>query len=113
MAEHAVRTPGQADRLAIDYLKSGLEASTDDLLLVYVHLQDKKGTDCFGENGREVTLEVQQGGELRCPATVKAEAGIAAFVVATADARKLRLRATSGTLEQTLTLKLKKAALYR
>ena len=113
VAEHAVRTPGQADRLAIDYLKSGLEASADDLLLVYVHLQDKQGTDCFGENGREVTLEVQQGGELRCPATVKTEAGIATFVVATADARKLRLRATSGTLEQTLTLKLKKAALYR
>lgn len=113
VAEHTVRTPGQPASLGIDYLRSGLEASRNDLLLMYVSLVDAQGTACFGENGRKVSLEVLQGGELRSPATVEAEAGIATFAVATADARRLRLRATSGYLEQTHSLKLKEAALYR
>ena len=108
VAEHAVNTPGEVKKLAIDYLKCGVEAACNDVLMVYVHLQDARGTDCFGENSREVTLEVLDGGELRSPATVTAEAGIAAFVVATADAKALKLKTTSGVLQKSKTLKLKK-----
>lgn len=113
VAEHSVRTPGEAERVEIDYLRSGVGASQNDLLMVYVYLQDAQGTVCFGENGREVTLEVIRGGELRSSATVPAEAGVATFLVATADAKALRLKAVSGPLEQEKTLKLTAAKLYR
>lgn len=113
VAEHSVRTPGEAERVEIDYLRSGVGASQNDLLMVYVYLQDAQGTVCFGENGREVTLEVIRGGELRSPATVPAEAGVATFLVATADAKALRLKAVSGPLEQEKALKLTAAKLYR
>lgn len=95
VAEHTVRTPGAPAALSIDYFEGGYPASRNDLLIVYVSLRDGNGTLCFDENGREVRLEVLQGGELRGPAQVKAEAGIASFLVATADVRTLKVRAAS------------------
>ncbi len=109
VAEHTVHTPNEPARLNIDYFESGYKASRNDLLIVYVQLQDKQGTVCFGENEREVSLEVIYGGELRSPATIKAEAGIASFIVATNDTKKLKLQATSGTLKLARTMKLKRA----
>ncbi len=106
VAEQTVTTPGPAERLAISYFESGVPAQRHDLLLVYVTLVDQAGTPCFGDNGREVTLTHIEGGELRCPATVKAEAGVATFVVATADASLLRLTATSGPLAATKSIRL-------
>ena len=108
VARHTVSTPGAPEKLSINYFEEGVKASRNDVLLVYVHVQDARGTDCFGENSRQVTLQVEKGGELRGPATVTAEAGIASFVVATSDAKVLKLRATSGSLQQSKTIKLKK-----
>ena len=108
VAEHVVRTPGAVEAMDITYFESGVSASCRDLLIVYVNLKDLQGTGCFGENNREVKLEVLQGGELRGPATIKAEAGVASFLVATTDFPMLVLKAVSGNLETMRKLKLKK-----
>ena len=108
VAEHVVRTPGAVEAMDITYFESGVPASCYDLLIVYVNLKDLHGTDCFGENNREVRLEVLQGGEVRGPATIKAEAGVASFLVATADSQTLVLKAVSGNLEASRKLKLQK-----
>ena len=108
VAEHVVRTPGAVEAMDITYFESGVSASCRDLLIVYVNLKDLQGTGCFGENNREVKLEVLQGGELRGPATIKAEAGVASFLVATTDSPMLVLKAVSGNLETKRKLKLKK-----
>lgn len=107
VAEHVVRTPGSVDAMDITYFESGVPASRHDLLIVYVNLKDRQGTDCFGENKQEVKLEVLQGGELRGPAKVKAEAGVASFLVATTDSPVLVMKAVSGKLEIISKLKLK------
>lgn len=107
VAEHVVRTPGTVDAMDITYFESGVPASRHDLLIVYVNLKDRQGTDCFGENKQEVKLEVLQGGELRGPAKVKAEAGVASFLVATTDSPVLVMKAVSGKLEIISKLKLK------
>ncbi len=106
VAEHVVRTPEGVSTLDITYLENGIPASACDLLLVYVSLKDEQGTTCFDENKRQVSLEVLQGGELRGPSTVKAEAGVASFVVATGDEKKLVLKATSDGLEETRKIRL-------
>ena len=108
VAEHVVRTPGAVEAMDITYFESGVSASCRDLLIVYVNLKDLQGTGCFGENNREVKLEVLQGGELRGPATIKADAGVASFLVATTDSPMLVLKAVSGNLETMRKLKLKK-----
>ena len=108
VAEHVVRTPGAVEAMDITYFESGVSASCRDLLIVYVNLKDLQGTGCFGENNREVKLEVLQGGELRGPATIKAEAGVASFLVATTDSPMLVLKAVSGNLETMRKLKLRK-----
>ena len=108
VAEHVVRTPGAVEAMDITYFESGVSASCRDLLIVYVNLKDLQGTGCFGENNREVKLEVLQGGELRGPATIKAEAGVASFLVATTDSPMHVLKAVSGNLETMRKLKLKK-----
>ena len=108
VAEHVVRTPGAVEAMDITYFESGVSASCRDLLIVYVNLKDLQGTGCFGENNREVKLEVLQGGEVRGPATIKAEAGVASFLVATTDSPMLVLKAVSGNLETMRKLKLKK-----
>ena len=108
VAEHVVRTPGAVEAMDITYFESGVSASCRDLLIVYVNLKDLQGTGCFGENNREVKLEVLQGGELRGPATIKAEAGVASFLVATTDSPMLVLKAVSANLETMRKLKLKK-----
>lgn len=106
VARHTVRTPGSVAKVGIRYMQSGVKASRNDLLLVYVTLEDDNGTLCFGENRPEVSLDVLQGGELRSPAVVRAEAGTATFVVATANAKNLVLEATSGNLRNKRKIKL-------
>lgn len=107
VTEYVVHTPGEVVAMDITYFESGVPASRHDLLIVHVNLKDSQSVGCFGENMREVTLDVLQGGELRGPAKIKAEAGVASFLVATADSPVLVLKATSGNLEATRKLKLK------
>lgn len=107
VAEHTVRTPGEASRLDITYFESGMPASRHDLLIVYVNLQDANGTGCFGENQREISLNVRKGGRICGPSKTKAEAGVASFLVKTHDDRTLVLEATSQGLNSTRQLRLK------
>lgn len=107
VAEQTVRTPGRAEAIDISYFESGVPASRNDLLIVYVSLKDARGTGCFGENGQQVKLEVTAGGELRSPQQVNTEAGVASFLVATGNASTLTLKATCGQLTATRKLKLK------
>lgn len=106
VAHHVVRTPGRAASLAIDYFQSGRPAARHDLIIVYVRVQDEAGTLLFGENRREVHLQVLQGGTVCGPQWQVTEAGIASFLVATDDASALRLRATSGTLQSDCKIRL-------
>lgn len=92
-----VHTPGQSARLSIDYFESGRPATINDLLIVYVRLEDAIGTLC-PVNGEEVSLQVE-GGTIIGPATYKTEAGIASFLVQTANAPKLKLTASAGYLK--------------
>lgn len=107
VAEQTVCTPGRAEAIDISYFESGVPASRNDLLIVYVSLKDARGTGCFGENGQQVKLEVTAGGELRSPQQVNTEAGVASFLVATGNASTLTLKATCGQLTATRKLKLK------
>lgn len=105
VARHAVKTPGEVSALQISYFESGKPAAKNDLLIVYVSLVDKDSTLAFGENRREVTLRVQ-GGVIKGPDHVTAEAGIASFLVQTGEADQLTLEAASQglTAQKTWTL---------
>lgn len=107
VAEHTVRTPENVYNLEIDYFESGKPASKNDLLIVYVNLKDKNGTSCFYENGRKVKLEVLSGGKIYGPSEIKAEAGIASFLVKTGDEKILSMKAYSEQLETNYKLKLR------
>lgn len=105
VARHAVKTPGKVSDLRLSYFESGKAAAQNDLLIIYVSLVDKDGTLAFDENKREVSLHVQ-GGVIKGPDHVTAEAGIASFLVQTGETDKLTLEASSQGLsaQQTLTL---------
>ena len=93
VSEYVVRTPGEPAKLHIEYFESGVPASTDDLLIIYVCLLDKKGAPCL-LNGTEVNLEVE-GGEIAGPCSFKTESGVASFLVSTGKGKKLSLHATA------------------
>ena len=113
VAEHIVHTPGKVSKLNITYFKSGKPASCHDLLIVYVSLIDINGVDCFGENNREVHLEVLGGGEICGPSCVKAEAGIASFLVRTSEENVLNLKAFSEGLSAEYKLRLDKVTNHK
>jgi beta-galactosidase len=91
--EYIARTPDKSAAIAIDYFESGKPASTDDLIIVYVEIEDKSGTLCVNDTSN-VTLAVT-GGEVIGPATMAAEAGIASFLVKTGVGRQLKLEVES------------------
>lgn len=81
-AEFEVRTPEVPRKLdvQIDYSGRALKADGADVVFVYVHLKDKNGvTVPTAEN--EVTIEVTGEASIVSPKTVKAEAGIATFLL--------------------------------
>lgn len=92
VADTTVRTPEAPDRLRISYFESGRKASRDDLLIIYVRVEDRRGTLCFGDNSTSVALTAE-GGEVVGPAETRCEAGIASFLVRTRNARRLTLTA--------------------
>lgn len=85
VAEYLVRTPEPPAGIEIKEDISGKvpAASGSDLLFVYVHLLDDKGTICV-EDSVTVSLTVNNG-RLLSPSTTKCEAGIATFLVQTGD----------------------------
>lgn len=81
-AEFQVRTPETPKSLDIEFDFSGkaLKADGADVIFVYVKLKDKNGvTVPTSEN--EVTIEVTGEANIISPKTVKAEAGIATFLL--------------------------------
>ena len=101
-----MRTPEEPAALAIDYFESGRPAEINDLLLVHVRLVDGRGTT-VPENGREVRLQVK-GGTVVGPSAVATEAGIASFLVCTAQQRRLKVEAVCGNFTKGRSWVLKK-----
>lgn len=110
VAEYSVQTPGEADQLSISYFESGMPASKDDVLIVYVNLFDRAGIPVFQENSQPIYLEVLKGGIIMGPSSMVTEAGVASFIVQTNRQKELKLKATNGRLEalKTIILKSKK-----
>lgn len=106
VAEYTVNTPGTVNRMDISYFESGVPASKDDLLIVYVNLLDDKGTLVFQENEKKVRLEVIEGGTVMGASSILAEAGIASFIVKTGFGKKLILKAASGGMKTEKTISL-------
>lgn len=107
VAEYSVRSYGTPNKLHIEYFESGMPATTDDLLIVYVRLLDKKGTLCL-LNGVEVKLEVE-GGKVVGPNSFQTESGIASFLVSTGKDKKLSIHATAKDgMKADTTIKLKR-----
>lgn len=92
VARTEVRTPGKPEGLQLSYFESGMPAGRGDLLIVYVTLTDAQGVACHN-NGEPVKLTVLAGGEVAGPDHVSTEAGVASFLVRTADAARLQLQA--------------------
>ena len=95
VAEHAVHTPEATSKIGISYFESGVPASTDDLLIVYVRLLDSKNVLVSADNATKVHLEVVEGGTIQGEASILAEAGIASFVVKTGIKKRLVLKAST------------------
>jgi beta-galactosidase len=102
VARTHVSTPEKPSCLEITYFESGKPAATNDLLIVYVNLLDSKGTRCVKDSSK-TTLTIQAGGKIISPKTIQAEAGIASFLVKTADTPKLTLTATTPFAQKTWT----------
>ncbi|MDB5019519.1 MAG: beta-galactosidase, partial [Pedobacter sp.] len=97
------KTPEAALKLAldVDYSGKNLVAGQNDVVFVYVSVTDKNGT-VIPDAANEVRLIVDGGAEVIGNSMVKAEAGIAGFLIR-AGARKgpLKLQATSTGLAST------------
>lgn len=92
--QHAVKTPGRPQQITIDYFESGKVATTNDFLIVYVHIEDENGTLCI-EDSLGVSLAIDKGGKIIGPSKVNAEAGIASFLIQTNNSSELVLKATT------------------
>ena len=82
MLTDIVNTAGTAAKLSISFDISGRKLKVDgnDLIFAYVTVCDNNGNPV--SNGeQEITLTPQNGTILTSPATVKAEAGVATFLV--------------------------------
>jgi beta-galactosidase len=100
VARHSVRTPGssKALRLCLDTMGVRPEVGEGDLLFVRAEIVDEAGT-VVPVSGGDVTLSVEGAAAILGPATVKAEAGIASFVLSVSPGGAYTLRATAPELE--------------
>lgn len=105
VASFTLRSPGEVNKLDITYFESGKPAARRDLIIVYVSLLDKAGTLC-PLNGIPVTLTVESGGRIVGPTLYESECGVASFLVQTADASRLKIKALAGSYEHRHTIKL-------
>ena len=94
VCQHIVSTPKAPSQLSINYFESGKPAAKNDVLIIYVRVEDISGTLCVNDSV-SIHLKVIKGGDIVGPDTVYSEAGIASFLVKTADLNQLELRATS------------------
>ena len=102
---HIVQTPDKPFQLSIGYFESGKLAAANDLLIVYVRIEDENGTLCVN-NSDNISFEVIEGGSVVGPAIVAAEAGIASFLVKTDESDHLVVKTKSAFDEKSKTWKL-------
>lgn len=105
VVKQKVMTPEMPKNMHITYFESGRKAAINDVLIVYVELQDQNGTRCV-ESSDMVSLSVGKGSIIIGPSERKAEAGVAAFIVKTSIEKNLDIEAKSlvGTATKTYTL---------
>ncbi|MEA1897051.1 MAG: glycoside hydrolase family 2 TIM barrel-domain containing protein [Bacteroidota bacterium] len=99
VCQHEVKTPGMPSKLSFDYFESGKPATVNDLLIIYVRIEDVNGILCVN-NSELVSLKVIEGGDITGAETIAAEAGIASFLVRTKESERLVLKAKSTISEQ-------------
>jgi beta-galactosidase len=103
---HTVKTPEKPAALDISYFEMGKPASTNDILIVYVKILDKKGTLCITDTST-VSLNIEKGGTIAGPSEINAEAGTASFLVKTANEKELSIKTKTSFAEMTKKISLK------
>jgi beta-galactosidase len=110
VAEYIVKTPEKPSKLeiAVDFSGRFPEIGKKDILFVYVKIKDKNNTLCISDNKTEINLAVK-GAKILSPSKIKAEAGIATFLISTFDKSPVIIKAKNGlNLQSIFKLKLKK-----
>ena len=105
VCQYTVSTPNTPSQLFIDYFESGKPAAKNDILIVYVSVEDLNGTLCINDT-LDIQLEVSEGGRIVGPNHVLCEAGIASFLVKTHELNYLELKAKSKIGEKSKILEL-------
>ena len=108
--EYIVKTPEKPSKLeiAVDFSGRFPEIGKKDILFVYVKIKDKNNTLCISDNKTEINLAVK-GAKILSPSKIKAEAGIATFLISTFDKSPVIIKAKNGlNLQSIFKLKLKK-----
>lgn len=103
--QHIVQTPGKPHQLTITYFESGKPAAKNDLLFVYIRVEDLNGTLCVNDS-TNISLHIIEGGAVVGPDIVSAEAGIASFLVKTNETGRLVIQAKAPFDVKTKTWKL-------
>ena len=95
-ASSQVTTAGKPAKMQLEIAENGkpVQRGVDDNIFVHVRITDAAGNLVTGAVNT-VTLKLQGVALLESPQTVKAEAGIATFIVRTLQASSLKITATS------------------
>lgn len=100
-AEYHISTPGKATSFQLEINDCGrhLKADGADVIFVYAKVVDKNGNLCI-DSKIPVTVKLSGDAKLAGPATVNAEAGIAAFLLqAGTHAGNIEVTATARDLQ--------------
>jgi beta-galactosidase len=89
VVEQKTMTPEEHQTIKIRADKSGKEIDKNDVFFVYAELLDTNGALCVDAEA-EIELQLNGDAEIVSPKTMKAEAGIAAFLIKTGN-KKCRI----------------------
>jgi beta-galactosidase len=103
--QQVVLTPEHPYQLSISYFESGKPATSNDVLIVNVRIEDANGTLCVDDSAN-ISLKILEGGFVVGPHKVSSEAGIASFLVKTGKSNRLLLKAISEFGEKSITWEL-------
>jgi beta-galactosidase len=83
-ATQTVMSPEEPQNIRLVLDESGKKLSENDVAFLYAEMLDKNGTICV-DYANYIELEVKGEVQILSPATIKAEAGIAAFLIKTGE----------------------------
>lgn len=107
VTEQVVKTPNQPQNIRVEYFESGRPATLNDDLIIYAKILDSNGTLCSSFNG-EIAITTSDKGQVVGPSTVKAEAGIASFIVKTGSKKgDLLVKCNGSSLKGEITIRLR------